>query len=207
MDPGLVVPHDQTSGGGAQKRVFSYGHVPLRELESSDQQSYSSVVNLLRQVGNNIIGNFIDEDFSGSGWYIQNVITFDGDRERDLLNSYLLEQGANFKRDLFGFSFDDDHVHVLHSCAFSSNQCKCRWRKALPVGKIKPGYRFRSNLREWRRNNWIAAIIYFYFQKGGAKEAWIKGKRQRLQTNRKYSRDFLSYIPVITMRNLYSTYS
>ena len=107
--------------------------------------------------------------------------TFDDDRERDILHSYLLKQGESFKRDLYGFSFDDDHVHIIHSCAFSSSQCKCRWRKEIPCGTIKPGYRFRSNLREWGRNNFINAVLYFFYKKWGRKEAWINGRSQRLE--------------------------
>lgn len=182
MDSGVVVPHDQPcSKRDDRDRTFKYGHVPLRELEDSDPKSYEAVVELLSKVGNNIIGRFIEKDWSQSGVYVQNVITFGSDRERDILHKYLLEQGSAFRRDLFGFSFDDDHVHVLHSCAFSSSQCKCRWRKEIPCGTIRPGYRFRSNLREWRRNNFINAVLYFFYKKGGRKEAWIDGRSQRLE--------------------------
>lgn len=185
MDPGLVVSNSQKSNGRADPTVFSYGHIPLRELESADLQGYQSVVELLQAVGGGIIRKFVDKDWSDSGVYIQNVITYADNRERNVLHKYLIEQGTLFGRDLFGFSFDDDHVHVLHSCAFSSNQCKCQWRKKIPCGVIRPGYKFRSRLREWGRNNFISAILYFFFQKGGAKEAWIEGRRQRLEDNLK----------------------
>lgn len=186
MDSGVVVPHNQQSSGDGERRVFSYGHVPLRELEESDPESYESVVKLFEPIGNNFYGKLIEKDWTSSGTYIQNVITFSDTRERDVLHKYLVEQGGIFRRDLFGFSFDDDHVHILHSCAFSSSQCKCRWRKEIPCGQIRPGYRFRSNLREWRRGNFLNAVLYFFYKKRGNKEAWIEGRRQRLEDNRKY---------------------
>lgn len=180
-----MVSNSQTSNRGADPTVFSYGHVPLRELESADIQGYQAVVELLQAVGGGVIRKFTKKNWSDSGYYLQNVITFRDHRERYVLHKYLIEQGTLFGRDLFGFSFDDDHVHVLHSCAFSSNQCKCQWRKKIPCGAIRPGYKFRSRLRDWGTNNFISAILYFFFQKGGAKEAWIEGRRQRLEDNLK----------------------
>lgn len=187
MDSGVVVSNNQQSSGSAERRMFQYGHIPLRELESADPQNYQAVVKLFSELANNFIGRLIAKDFSSSGVYIQNVITFGDDRERDCLYKYLLEQGTSFPRDLFGFSFDSDHVHIIHSCAFSSAQCKCRWRQKIPCGQIKPGYRFRSQLREWGRNNFINAVVYFFYQKGGNKEAWIEGRGQRLEDHSKYS--------------------
>ena len=184
MDTRVVVPNNQQSCiDGSSRRIFKYGYVPLKQLENIDPQSYESVVKLFKPLGNNFYGNFIEKDWSSSGTYIQNVVTFRDDKERDNLHRYLLEHGNAFGRDMFGFSFDDDHVHVLHSCAFSSSQCKCKWRKNLPCGKIKPGYRFRSNFREWGRGNFLNAVLYFFYKKGGRKEAWIEGRRQRLEDN------------------------
>lgn len=186
MEPGLVVSDNQQGNRRAEKRVFSYGHIPLGELEAADLQNYQALVDLFKPLANNFIGKLVGKNWSESGVYIQNVITFDDDRERSVLHNYLLKQGAAFKRDLFGFSFDDDHVHVIHSCAFSSAQCKCRWRKEIPCGNIRPGYRFRSQLREWGRNNFINAVLYFFYKKRGNKEAWIEGRSQRLEDNSKY---------------------
>lgn len=181
MDSGVVVPVDQQSSGTSQKRVFQYGNIPLRELEDSHPESYESLVELFKPIGNNFLGNLISKDWSSSGTYISNVIIFSDNRERDVLYRYLVEQGGLFRRDLFGFSFDNDHVHVIHSCAFSSSQCKCRWRKEIPCGTLRPGYKYRSKLREWGRRDFLSGVLYFFFCKGGRKDAWIEGRRQRLE--------------------------
>lgn len=190
MDPGMVVPHSprsvQSSSDGG--RTFKYGHVPLKELARTDNESYEAVVKLFETVGDNLLGKFVRTDWSDAGWYIQDVITFRNNTERDLLHKYLLEQGSTFPRKMFGFSFDEDHVHILHSCAFSSNQCKCRWRKKdqIPCGTLKPGYRFKSRFREWGRRNFLAVIIYFFYKKGSYREAWLTGRRLRIESSRKY---------------------
>lgn len=186
MDSGVVVSNNRESSSPSEGRVFSYGHVPLRELENADPENYEIVVKLFSKLADNFIGKLLLKNWSQSGVYIQNVIVFADNRERDLLHKYLLEQGNTFGRDLFGFSFDSDHVHIIHSCAFSSSQCKCRWRKEIPCGSLRPGYKFRSQFRDWRRSNYINAVIYFFYKKRGNKEAWIEGRRQRLEDNSKY---------------------
>lgn len=185
MDSGVVVPLNQSDSSNSKGRVFSYGNLPLRKLEDSHPQSYESLVELFKPLGNNFLSKLIAKDWSSSGTYISNVIVFRDNRERDVLYQYLLEQGRLFRRDLFGFSFDDDHVHIIHSCAFSSSQCKCRWRKEIPCGNLRPGYKFRSNLREWGRRDFLGGFIYFYLCKGGRKEAWIEGRCQGLEDHRK----------------------
>lgn len=190
MDSGVVVLNNNEGNSTSEKRVFSYGYLPLRKLEDSYPESYESLVELFKPIGDNFFGKIISKDWSSSGTYISNVIVFSDNRERDVLYQYLLEQGGLFRRDLFGFSFDDDHVHIIHSCAFSSSQCKCKWRKEIPCGDLRPGYKYRSNLREWRRRDFLGAIIYFFFCKGGRKDAWIEGRRQRLEDNRKYQYAF-----------------
>lgn len=186
MDSGVVVSNDQQSSGVGKNRVFSYGHIPLRKLEDSHPQDFESLVKLFEPLGNNFLGKLIEKDWSSSGTYISNVIVFSDNRERDVLHKYLTEQGQLFRRDLFGWSFDDDHVHVIHSCAFSSSQCKCRWRKEIPCGNLRPGYKYRSKLREWGRRDFLGGVLYFFFNKRGWKDAWIEGRRQGLEDHCKY---------------------
>ena len=144
MDSGVVVSNDQQRSGTSESRVFGIRHVPLRELEEFSSSSFESMVELFKPLGDNLLGKLIEKDWSSSGTYISNVIIFSDNRERDVLHKYFLEQGQLFRRDLFGFSFDDDHVHIIHSCAFSSSQCKCRWRKEIPCGQLRPGYNHKQ---------------------------------------------------------------
>ena len=38
---------------------------------------------------------------------------------------------------MFGFSVEDDHIHVIHDCAFSDGTCRDVWRKQVEsIGEI-----------------------------------------------------------------------
>jgi len=185
VDSRVVVSNSEVSSEGTPVNIRWF---PLRELEHADPKNYQNVVKLFEQLGNKFIQRFIQQDLSMSGFYIQNVLTFNGDRERNILHDYLLNEGAAFPRDLFGFSFDTDHVHVMHSCSFASGQCKCNWRKKIPLPNcIKPGYRFRSKFSEWTPTNYIFCVIYFFINKQREREAWIQGRRQGLKDHCKYT--------------------
>lgn len=187
MDSGILVPNNNestgtTSGDGR----YQLEHFSLRKLKELDLESYETVVELYCKLADPFTRGLLYADLSLSGWYLQSCVYFDGHRERDVLYRYLLGKGQLFKRDLFGFSFDDDHVHIYHSCAFASGQCKCKWRKDLPCGEFRGGYKYRERFREWRRANRLSAIIYLNYRKGSYKEAWLKGKCQEVESGRKY---------------------
>lgn len=181
MDSELVVPSNGIGDETNEGNVFSIGYVPSRKLESIDPENFEALVKLFRPLAGGFFGKVIDEEWSNAGWYIQNVITFNNDRERDILHRHLAEHGRNFPRMLFGYSFETDHCHVIHSCAFSSSQCKCKWRRTLPVGHIKLGYRGRQLLGQWSRGDWLNGILYYFFKKGGIREAYLHGQSQGLQ--------------------------
>ena len=185
MDSGLVVPDNNGDREGLSRFVDQ--HFPLRELESFDPEGCKIMVDLFSSMAGNLIGNFIKEDWTASDWYISDVITFGDDRERDILHLYLLDKGAAFRRKMFGFSFESDHVHVIHSCSFSSNQCKCSWRKKIPCGELRRGYRFRSQLSKWRARDFINVFLYMFFKKqtrDSRQEIWRNGTSEGLRANR-----------------------
>lgn len=195
MDSGMVVSDNNTSTGLDEIGRTGIGYVPLRKLENISLEGYEAMVELLGSVGNPFTGRFIHKDWSNSGTYIQDVIRFSTDRERDVLHNYLLNAGTSFKRDMFGFSFEHDHVHVFHSCAFSSSQCKCKWRKDIPKeGQLITGRYVKRNLREWTTADALYVIIYFFYNKRGYREAWIAGERAGLENNRKYACTFYIFI-------------
>lgn len=155
--------------------------IPLRSLEQSHPETFEAVVDLFRQVAGGFIGNLIDKSFSDAGRYIQNVIAYRDDTERDILHRHLIKCGANFKRQLYGFSTDPDHIHVFHDCPFSSGACKCFWRRNLPCGQLVSGYTGRRPMAELGRRDWIHIVLYFILKKRGLCEIWIGGEAQGLQ--------------------------
>lgn len=175
----------------------------IQGLDLLSDEDYQDVEHVLTRVDGGIIRRLAEQDFSSAGYYVQNVVAFRSHGERVTLYNYLLKQGANFKRRMFGFSFDDDHCHIFHDCAFSSGYCKCFWKRNLPVGEETKTKRFkRRRCSEFGRRDWAKSIIYLLLQKRQEKEMWINGRLQRLQNDyHRVSQEELEDIRKILGRN------
>lgn len=200
MDTGVVVSDSNGVNENANRARTRIDYVPLRSLAVSHPQTYQDLVELLREVEGGLVGKVIDFDWTDSGKYIKNVVTFRSDGERDAILEYLREQGVAFKRNLFGFTTDTDHIHVLHDCPLAGGTCKCYWRSHLPAGKLVGGYGGKQRLADLDGTDWCNAFLYYFFAKRGQKNLWLGRTNQRLESGGKYS---LSFIFILMARFIY----
>lgn len=182
----MVVSNSESSAGSNQGGTLNIRHLPLRMLEAFDKQAYQGVVDAYSTLADNLITRLNDKGWASAGQYIQNVIVFNSPGERDCLYEYLLAAGRTFPRRFFGFVFDATHCHVIHSCAFSSGQCKCKWKKDLPCGDLLPGYGDRGAFSKWTVNDFIYNVAYFFYKKQGRKEIYFGGRAESIEDSRKY---------------------
>lgn len=185
MDSRMVVQGCDGSCRDDKGTGARINYLPLRKLAVSHPENYQNLVELLRKVEGGLIGKIIDFTWTDSGVYIENVIEFRNGGERDAIHDYLREQGVAFKRDLFGFTTDDDHIHVLHDCPFAGGSCKCYWRHHLPAGKLVRGYGGKQRFINMDGFDWIYAILYYFFAKWGKKNLWLGCTNQRLESGGK----------------------
>ena len=178
----MVVSNDQRDDGGSGDSGEWSGHVPLAYLSRQHPEDYQAVVELIYECGGDFVRDLTSKDWNCSSTYIQDVITFNDSGECAVLHDYLRREATTFPRGLFAFSTDGDHIHILHSCAFASRMCKCRWRSNLPYrNQLKRGYPGRKPMGELRRLDWLNVILYFFLRKRGPKEVWIDRKAYGLE--------------------------
>ena len=199
MESNMVVSNGGESAEQPyEEGIYSYGHIDFRNLEECNPTGFQDVVNVFRGVGDNIFQRITDQVWEYSGTYIQMVIVATDPREFSAIVDYLNKHGPNSGRKLFGYVVEKDHIHVLHSCPFSSRECKCRWRREIPRGK----WRFKRSegkspriywgktaFKDWGLSDWLYVFIYFFFRKRGergGKQAWIDGSDKGLLCGRKY---------------------
>ena len=180
----MVVHNDERDAGGALHARPWSGHVPLADLSKQHPEDYKEVVGIITEYTGELISDIVGKDWAGSGSYIQDIITFNNIGERAVLHDYLRREASTFPRGFFAFSTDVDHIHILHSCAFASRMCKCKWRASIPFRlQLKRGYPGRKPMGELKRLDWLYIIIYFFLRKDGDKEVWIDRKAFELQDN------------------------
>ena len=163
----------------------SIRHIPFRGVQSFDEQTYKALVDLYGDLANNLLKRLDDKEWSTAGFNVQTIIITNNSRDADVLHSYLLDEGQAFKRRLFMFVSDGNHHHVIHDCPFSSGQCKCKWKKNIPIGNPLPGYGDPKLFTRWDFTDFAYNIAYFIYNKPGRKEVYFKGECQRIEVHLK----------------------
>lgn len=117
-----------------------------------------------------------------SGTWLQDVILCGTDERAKEVASRIRRRLDSYGRSVFIVSTHDNHIHVLHDCAYAGLSCRCKWRKET---QEKEDVDFRGRLRKRRRrrvselslSDWER--IYLYFSTEGRRQEtppYINGK-------------------------------
>lgn len=150
----------------------------LAHIRSKYPDDYENLLCKLRELDNGLIRKLEDNNWQRNGVFYQHVIPITRYTDVEKLYEELDKVGnVEFNRDLFGYAFDGDHIHVFHDCAKGNGSCRCSWRKLnFPDGtKTKVGE--RTPLR-FIGSKWIHIILYYLFRKRGTQKIWINGVLQ-----------------------------
>lgn len=121
-----ITVNDTFSFGGI--RGFEPG-VQLRQMYTNDREGYQRVVDELRKLGDNIVGDVISENFDTASRYVTDVVWFRNSDEGDRIQQKLHQYGETGRRKLFMWVREPTHFHVIHDCLYSNNSCRCSWKK------------------------------------------------------------------------------
>lgn len=152
----------------------------LRALSKGHQQDFNKLVGELHAVGHNILRGFNGASKGSTRKYISQVLRYDNDEHRQRVLRHLRENGAEYPGNIFFFTDEGDHVHIVHDCAYPGGQCRCRIFKN---GDFR--FQIRSHLRrirpigEFDEIDWYNVFIYFILSKWPSEsQVWIRGTLQ-----------------------------
>lgn len=117
------------------------------------------------------------EDYrSSTRKYIADVFLPRNDEFGDQAIRYLAERAAQRTLGFFGFSTEDDHVHIIHDCSYSGRSCRCRFREVLGcLGTVKRNERFIRNCSDIQESDWTRILFYYFLAKRGVKSLSNQG--------------------------------
>lgn len=135
------------------------------------------------------MGNFFFEYVNGTSIkrsyrYLSDVILYDTDEQLHKCVEILREYGKIRRNGMFGFSVEDDHIHVIHDCSFASGSCRDGFRQQIKsVAKFTPVRTENKSIFQFTPTDWYDVFIYFFLRKRGTREIWIGGKSWKEPTN------------------------
>jgi hypothetical protein len=143
----------------------------------SDGETYKLLAEEIEKVGGDFFRYFHGETVNITGRYISDVFLYRGKRFLNATLERLREYGGSRRNGMFGFSVEDDHIHIIHDCTYSGGSCRCAFKdKIRPFGQFGPDRRYNKHLYKFTRTDWYDVFTYFFLAKRGTREIWFNGK-------------------------------
>lgn len=197
---GLVVPHIKDSGrefGVQRERPISMARFAERPGED-----FKLLAKEVEEMGGIFMDYVKGKDINASWRYITDVITFRSREQCNRLVEILRDYGRTRRNGMFGFSVESDHIHVIHDCAFSGGHCRDVWRdKVKSIGDLRPTRTENKPIYKFTPTDWYDVFIYFFLEKRGTREIWVRGKSWKAPT------DGMKFLILITIYMLMSIFS
>lgn len=171
---------------GESERGGGYRYGGIRQLREVDPENHSRLVSELGEMADQFILRLDGQSWETTARFFSDVFVFHNDGERISMEFLLHSAGTNYRRDLFWFVTDvgENHIHVIHDCAYSNRSCRCAWRSEILAkfpGRHKQALGKRRCLSQFCRDDWIDVFIYYSLRKWGKpSEIWFKRENQRL---------------------------
>ena len=153
----------------------------IAEVSASD---YEFLADRIGELGNIFFDYVNGKDIKRTWRYLSDVIQYETNESRDQIIRVLSDYGRARRNGMFGFSVEEDHIHVIHDCAFSGQHCRDVWRREVePFGIIRPARTENKPIWKFTATDWFDVFIYFFLKKWGTREIWIRGKGWQTPTD------------------------
>lgn len=176
---------DANSGTDQRKCATNErGHPTMAQFAEKNGQAFDDLAEEIEEMGNIFFDYVTGKTIKGAWRYISDVFLF---RDGGALSATLeiLRRYGRTRRDrLFGFSVEDDHIHIIHDCAFSGGHCRDVFRKQIePFGSFGPTRTENKPIWKFTRTDWYDVFVYFFLAKRGDRQIWIGGKSWKTPTD------------------------
>lgn len=170
----LVDDNNSDDGNSNRGSEFNTSMASIIEI---NKEAYESLALQTQIMGYNFFDYVFGKNIKDSWRYVSDVILVRDPIELPRLVQVLHDYGRNRSNGMFGFSVEEDHIHVIHDCAFSGGQCRDVWRtKVKPFGDLKPVRKFNKPVFQFKKTDWYDVFIYFFLAKRGQREIWTRGE-------------------------------
>lgn len=149
----------------------------MATLAEKSPQDFQYMAEKLEEMGGDFFRYVTGKDIKTTSRYLSDVILVRDDRQLSKCLDVLRDYGRSRRNGLFGYAAEGDHIHVIHDCAYSGGHCRDVWRSQVePYGDLRPARRYNKPIWKFNRVDWYDVFVYFFVQKRGNSEIWIRGE-------------------------------
>lgn len=115
-----------------------------------------------QQLQRDIVSRIKRTPFGPFRRYLSDVLACNDSREANRIARQVIRTARDYPGNLCLVSTHDDHVHVVHDCAYSDGSCRCKILKEETVkAKRRGAIRKRKAISTISSDQWDNIVIYF----------------------------------------------
>lgn len=147
-------------------------------------EAFADLAEEIEEMGNIFFDYVNGKTIKGTWRYISDVFLYRDEQSLHRAVEVLRGYGRTRRDRMFGFSVEDDHIHIIHDCSFSGGHCRDIFRKQMePHGSFGPTRTENKPIWKFTRTDWYDVFVYFFLRKRGTREIWIGGKSWQKPTD------------------------
>lgn len=171
------------TGRGATSHGGRTGPSMARIAEESPKD-FQNLVEVLEKMGGEFFNYVTGPNIKPTFRYLSDVIVCKSQGQLDKCMELLREYGSNRRNGMFGLCQEEDHIHVIHDCSYAGSHCRDSWRQQVqPYGDLRSTRRYNKPIWKFNRTDWYDVFIYFYVQKRGPREIWVRGESGKIPSD------------------------
>lgn len=168
---------ENSRNSGRQLFTRRRREVSMADFARQHQEGYQDLAKEIEEMGNIFFDYVLGKTINSSWRYVTDVILFRNERDLYKIVGILCKYGRSRRNGMFGFSVEDNHIHVIHDCSFSDGTCRDIWRKQIEsIGEIKPLRKEVKFIWKFTRTDWYDVFVYFFCRKRGTRQIWVRGE-------------------------------
>lgn len=181
---GMVDDNIERNGGEPSTRGRNF--VSMAKFAEKCPEGYADLAKEIEEMGGIFMEYVGGKTIKGAWRYLSDVILYRNGGELQELVRVLRNYGRTRRNGMFGFSVEDDHIHVIHDCAYAGGHCRDVWRKQIePFGELRPTRTENKPIWKFTRTDWYDVFEYFFLKKRGTREIWVGGKDWKVPSDGK----------------------
>lgn len=162
---------DQSDGGSAT----------VARVEGGNENSCGQMDKTIQEMVDKFAGYLASKNWKDGGYYISDVYASGSSEAAAALADRLVQRLELFRRGFAAVSVHNDHVHTIHSCAYSNRQCRCSFKRFPEAQK-----QLRRSIRKYRSvetlqlRDWKNIVQYFCTKQRRVKVFKVFGTNERI---------------------------
>lgn len=151
-----------TEPNASRKRTRDDGAGTSKDIDQFFDEDNKMLEDEFTRLAGGLLREISRTEFEASRTYISDIVACDSAEEANRLSRVIVAAGRFYRGNFLCISVHEDHIHIVHDCAYSNNSCRCKFAKGTEIkDNIRPAIRKRVPIGRLEERDWFNILKYF----------------------------------------------